>query len=201
MGDQPQKSNHSGREENPLWVFAYGSLMWDPGFEVAETRPARVHGWHRRFSLKSVHGWGRPEAPGLIAALHRGGSVRGRALRVAQARRAETSRYLRHRESAYRHVRVNARIGHGRIVSAVTFVFDPACPRYDLTLTPAAACQLIRQGRGARGSSADYLENVARILAEDGQEAGQAGHLWNAVRNEVRARTSLPVGPTRRCRP
>ena len=26
------------------WVFAYGSLMWDPGFEPVETVPARVAG-------------------------------------------------------------------------------------------------------------------------------------------------------------
>ena len=32
-----------------LWLFAYGSLLWKPAFEVAENRPALVRGWHRSF--------------------------------------------------------------------------------------------------------------------------------------------------------
>jgi len=33
--------------QNDLWIFGYGSLMWRPGFDHIERRPARLFGYHR----------------------------------------------------------------------------------------------------------------------------------------------------------
>jgi len=52
--------------DKPLWVFAYGSLMWNPGFQTPETQPARLHGFHRAFCIYSEHYRGTPQKPGLI---------------------------------------------------------------------------------------------------------------------------------------
>ncbi len=65
-----------------LWVFGYGSLMWNPGFAHAEARPARLYGYHRAFCLYSEHYRGTEARPGLVLGLDRGGSCRGRAFRV-----------------------------------------------------------------------------------------------------------------------
>src|SRR5205809_1997006 len=59
------------------WVFAYGSLLWNPLFPFAESRRATVHGLHRRFCLLSLASRGKPHAPGLVLGLDRGGSCRG----------------------------------------------------------------------------------------------------------------------------
>src|SRR6476661_2514556 len=59
------------------WVFAYGSLLWNPLFPFAESRPASLHGLHRRFCLWSLASRGKPDAPGLVLGLDRGGSCRG----------------------------------------------------------------------------------------------------------------------------
>ena len=59
------------------WVFAYGSLLWNPLFPFAEARPAILHGLHRRFCLWSLATRGKPNAPGLVLGLDRGGSCRG----------------------------------------------------------------------------------------------------------------------------
>ena len=48
----------------PFWVFAYGSLMWNPGFATPETTAARLHGWHRAFCIYSEHYRGTPRKPG-----------------------------------------------------------------------------------------------------------------------------------------
>src|SRR5215468_1437406 len=66
----------------PLWVFAYGSLMWNPGFAVRETQAARLHGFHRAFCIYSEHYRGTPEKPGLILGLLPGGACRGLAHRL-----------------------------------------------------------------------------------------------------------------------
>ena len=56
-----------------LWVFGYGSLLWNPGFAVAETRQACLHGWRRSFCMTSIHHRGTLDAPGLVLALDRAG--------------------------------------------------------------------------------------------------------------------------------
>src|SRR5690606_34730671 len=85
-------------EPGDVWFFAYGSLMWDPGFEPADVRSALLRGWHRAFCVSSVIYRGTPQAPGLTLGLDRGGSCRGRALRIAADRRDAVLDYIAERE-------------------------------------------------------------------------------------------------------
>jgi hypothetical protein len=85
----------SGRDHHDLWVFAYGSLMWRPGFRYEEARRARLTGYSRRFCIYSVHHRGTPERLGLVLGLDRGGVCEGVAYRIAApdvARTASTGR-------------------------------------------------------------------------------------------------------------
>src|SRR5579871_6933806 len=86
------------QREDDLWVFGYGSLMWQPGFSFLERMPARLIGAHRALCVYSFVHRGTPERPGLVLGLDRGGNCRGVAYRVTAARRTETIAYLRSRE-------------------------------------------------------------------------------------------------------
>src|SRR5512145_1517750 len=81
-----------------LWVFGYGSLMWQPGFAFVENVPGRLWGWRRSLCIYSTIYRGTPEEPGLVLGLEPGGSCRGIAFRVAAAQADETLAYLRDRE-------------------------------------------------------------------------------------------------------
>ncbi len=72
------------RPTGSVWVFAYGSLIWNPAMKIAERRVARVGGWHRTFCLSMAVGRGTPSLPGLALGLDHGGDCLGVAYRIAE---------------------------------------------------------------------------------------------------------------------
>src|SRR5262249_16395134 len=81
-----------------FWIFAYGSLMWNPGFTFLESHPALVRGYHRSFCVESTHYRGTKERPGLVLGLDRGGACRGRAYKVCRTQGKTVTAYLHERE-------------------------------------------------------------------------------------------------------
>jgi cation transport protein ChaC len=156
--------------DQDLWVFGYGSLMWRPGFAHAERRLARLAGWRRRFCLKSIHYRGTPEAPGLVLGLDAdpAGWCDGVAFRVAAPEAAAVHAYLRERELvsyAYRETRLPVALAEGPTVQALAYVIDPDHPQYAGVLPPEAQAAIIASAAGPMGSNAEYLENTAAHLA------------------------------------
>jgi cation transport protein ChaC len=149
-----------------IWVFGYGSLMWNPAFTYAEHRVGTLHGWHRRFCLWLEMGRGTPANPGLMLALDRGGNCRGVAFRIpAQQARAELLLIWRREMfgTAYhaRWVRVGLA---GMTVPAITFVVNRTHPQYAGKLDTAKAALHIATASGSLGSCASYLRNTVAHL-------------------------------------
>ncbi|MDJ0958498.1 MAG: gamma-glutamylcyclotransferase [Arenicellales bacterium] len=145
-----------------LWVFAYGSLMWDPAFIFEEVRIAHLSRHERRFCLKSVVGRGTPEKPGLMAGLDDGQGCDGLAFRVPQALVEEETRIIWRREMllhAYSPVFLTATTSLGQI-EVLAFVVDHSANNYLPNLTLQQAARYIATGRGMFGSSQEYLENL-----------------------------------------
>lgn len=157
----------------PLWVFGYGSLIWHPGFAVAEQRIARLDGWHRSFCMRSIHHRGTVADPGLVLALDRaaGASCAGVAFRVASGAEAETVAILRERElisSAYLEEWLAVWLEDGSPITALSYVIDPAHDQYCGGLPLETQAQIIAHAVGGRGPNRDYLCNTARHLADLG---------------------------------
>lgn len=156
-----------------MWVFGYGSLLWHPGFEVAEQVIARLPGYARSFCMRSIHHRGTPEAPGLVLALDRqaGQECAGMALRVAPGQEDQTLEYLRERElisSAYVEKMLDLHLADGRTVTAVTYVVDEAHVQYCGNLPLEEQAQIIAAAVGGRGPNTEYLYNTAQHLSEIG---------------------------------
>jgi cation transport protein ChaC len=152
------------------WVFAYGSLLWNPLFPVAEMRPATLRGLHRRFCLWSLASRGTPEQPGLVLGLERGGTCRGVALRLPAPLALDELHLLWRREMVVgsyhpRWVKVDA---DGRDLVALTFVVRRDHPQYAGRLPLARQVAVIASAAGAFGASADYLERTRVALVSHG---------------------------------
>lgn len=158
--------------EKPFWVFAYGSLMWNPGFVTPETQPARLQGWHRAFCIYSEHYRGTPQQPGLILGLLPGGACRGLAHRLPAAGYDEVRRYLIEREIAndgvYSETVRPIRLDDDRTVAALVYVADRAHRQFAGKLPVAKAAELVRRGRGATGSNLEYVLNTVAHLDDLG---------------------------------
>lgn len=151
-----------------LWVFGYGSLLWNPGFEPAETVKAVLHGYHRSFCMLSIHHRGTETHPGLVLALDQDANARctGQGFRVRDGEEDTVITMLRERElvsSAYLEVNLPIHLDDGREIEAVTYVIDPDHQQYcHFPLEKQA--QMIASAIGGRGPNREYLANTSAHL-------------------------------------
>ena len=156
-----------------MWVFGYGSLIWDPGFPVAERHIAVVQDWHRSFCMRSVHHRGTPQAMGLVLALDHAPGARcaGVAFRVAPGAEAETLARLRERElisSAYLEWQITVSLAGGVLQDSLTYVINQNHDQYCGGLPLEEQAQIIAHAIGGRGTNRDYLFATARHLTDLG---------------------------------
>ena len=153
-----------GRLDQDLWIFAYGSLMWDPAFKFAEVRRALAPNHARKFILKDTFGArGTPETPGLMAALDDGAGCEGLAFLIGKEEvRHETCVFWR-REllgHAYRPALIAVETGLGG-VEALTVVANHESELICPQITRDEQYRCIAKGKGFLGTSLEYLENIS----------------------------------------
>jgi len=183
-------------EDGGFWVFGYGSLMWRPGFDIAEARLARLSGYRRAFALVSVHYRGTPERPGLVLGLdwRPGDACTGMALRIGPEQEDEVRHYLAERELVSRaYFEVSHRVtllcegdgaspGAGESVEAICYIVDRTHPQYAGTLGLDEQAAIICEAEGPSGTNRDYLFNTVAHLRELGIEDPELFELERIVR-------------------
>ena len=156
-----------------MWVFGYGSLLWNPGFPVARREVATLHGFARSFCMSSIHHRGTEENPGLVLALDevQDAHCKGLALSVEQGYEEQTLAELRERElvsSAYLERDLQVDLQTGGSVMAVTYIVDPNHVQYCGGLSLETQAEIIAKAVGGRGPNTEYLFNTADHLSEIG---------------------------------
>jgi cation transport protein ChaC len=177
---------HAGGEV-PIWIFGYGSLMWNPEFDFDVRRVASVHGYHRKFCLWSRINRGTPDQPGLVLTLERGGSCRGLAYRLTPATsRAQLSALWRREMSmgSYRPRWLECRSG-SESFEALAFVVNRDCTGYAGKLPLETMVQAIATAHGKYGPCADYLFHTEAALAEHGIRDDHVAQLVHRVRAHI----------------
>lgn len=182
--EDPSHYSRLALPRGDLWVFAYGSLMWNPGFRYIDGAPALLRGYHRSFCIYSSRYRGTVTAPGLVLGLDRGGACRGTAYCIAEA---DIPAVLEHlwRQEMRRKVYVPrllpARIG-GKRRMALTFLANRSHPGYAGRLEMDVAAAIIAGCCGERGPNVDYLVNTLRHLDTLGVKDHHLHRLLDAVR-------------------
>lgn len=144
-----------------MWVFGFGSLVWNPGFPYTEAEVATVQGYARRFCVYTHDHRGTWDCPGLVLGLvpAEGGVCRGMGFRVAPGHEAEVQAYLDRRElgdSVYERAWLPTRVAD-REETALTYVADPDHPRCRLDFSTSQAAAIIRQAAGRSGPNTEYV--------------------------------------------
>lgn len=158
------------RFDKDLWVFGYGSLIWDPAVYVEEYRYGTLPGWRRRFCMKMEGGRGSLECPGLMAALDEGGRCDGVVFRITAELVDRETRFMWNREmfaGAYVPVFLPVDTPQGH-VEALAFIMDRSNPRYMPGLAEDEAARMIARAEGRLGRNYDYLDSLVRHLADLG---------------------------------
>jgi len=157
--------------KSDLWLFGYGSLIWNPGLPTLEAVRGKVHGYHRGLYLWSRVNRGTPEQPGLVLALDRGGSCTGMAFRLAGADATEHLQVLWRREMAmasYRPAWLPCTLADGRRVDALAFVMRREATSYTGKLADPIVRTVLGCASGRYGTTLDYVSRTVEALRESG---------------------------------
>ena len=153
-----------------VWLFGYGSLIWNPLVHFIEQRVATIRGYHRKFCLFSRVNRGSPALPGLVLGLDRGGACTGVAYRIAAAEVWKELSLTWRREmmmNSYRAIWCAVEIDGAREY-VLTFAIDRAHPACACGLSEDEVVDRLACATGLQGSSADYLYKTAQGLRSRG---------------------------------
>lgn len=174
-----------------LWVFAYGSLMWNPGFDFDEVRRAHLPGFARRFALSTPIGRGTPECPGLVLTLERDADsdCEGLAFRIPGTLVDAESRLLWRREmitGAYRPALLPLHTPQGT-VQALVLTANTAHPQHCNDLSMQDTATTIAHAGGRIGSNREYLDQLVAQCRVLGIADGYVDALHALVEAETAA--------------
>lgn len=174
--------------QRDTWLFAYGSLLWKPECEVADSRRAVVRGWHRAYRIRLLRLRGTVSRPGLMMSLDRGGQCHGMVSRLIGDVRASLHKLLRRelvmKPSPQRVRWLSARTAQG-FVPALGFVVNPHSDRYVGKLEFAAVAEVLASAAGHLGSCAEYLHETVARLEDLGIHDRNLWRLQEAVAKQI----------------
>lgn len=172
-------------DNEPVWIFGYGSLMWNPALEYVECAPGTLVGWHRAFCLRLTAGRGTACQPGRMLALKEGGRTTGVAYRLPEAQLEAELTLLWKREmitGCYLPSWCRLELDDGRAINALVFIMDPRHPLYEPDTRARTIAPLIATASGPLGTNAQYLFSLEQELKKLGMQDSCLDELVGEVR-------------------
>ena len=176
-------------DQNDIWVFGFGSLMWKPGFQPRQQKPALLRDFERKFHIWSTKGRGTEKRPGLGLCLEpvKEGVCKGIAFRISPDTRDKDLRYLWDREmtsGVYLPRWVAVECDDGSHLSALTWVVNKNHVRYAGPRSVKEMAWIIAGSKGKYGTCRDYLANTIQEMAKLGQYDPTLDKVLAVIENE-----------------
>ncbi|WP_300003067.1 gamma-glutamylcyclotransferase [uncultured Cedecea sp.] len=175
-------------DQGPIWLFGYGSLIWNPAFEYDEVVPATLKGWRRNFCLRLTAGRGTACRPGRMLALTAGGETTGLAFRLPDNNLEDELTLVWKREmitGCYLPTWCPLLLEDGRQVNALVFIMDSKHPLYAADSSAEAIAPLIATASGPLGSNAEYLFSLEEAMKVRGMHDEGVTELAEKVRSYI----------------
>jgi glutathione-specific gamma-glutamylcyclotransferase len=172
----------------PFWIFAYGSLMWNPKFAWDARHVATIRGYHRSFRLWSRINRGTPDNPGLVLTLECGGSCRGLVYRITPDLVQEQMQLIWKREmmfGSYRPRWLNCVAG-SETIRALCFTVNRECSGYTGEIPIEVMVESLASAAGRYGPAHDYLFKTTETLHEHGIRDARVEHLAQLVKARIK---------------
>ncbi|WP_276640869.1 gamma-glutamylcyclotransferase [Siccibacter turicensis] len=172
-------------DHSPVWIFGYGSLMWNPALEFDDSCTATLTGWHRAFCLRLTAGRGTACKPGRMLALKEGGRTTGIAYRIPESALEDELTLLWKREmitGCYLPTWCRLTLDDSRTVNALVFIMDPRHPQYEADTRAQVIAPLIAAASGPLGTNAQYLFSLDNALRQLGMQDASLDDLIGHVR-------------------
>lgn len=182
----------SDQKNNNIWVFGYGSLMWNPLVEFTERRSGIVKGWHRRLNLYMHGGRGTVENPGLTLGLSEGGVTEGVAMLLpAKTAEFELSLVWQRELISYMYLplRVDVETEKGTI-KAITFISNVEHNNYAGRLADKDIAKIVASASGALGSNAEYLSQTVASIKSLNLKDEELEHIQDLV-DDIKSSTII----------
>ncbi len=184
------------RPRGDVWLFCYGSLMWNPLLHFEQRQVATLEGWHRSFCQRITAGRGTPATPGRMLSLEPGGSTKGVALRIPEGMAEEELRLVWLREmvtGAYLPTWETVTLGNGTSTKAIAFVANHCHPEHETDASVARIVPILTAAAGAFGTNYDYVYRLEAALAECGLTDDYVSTLATELRRSL-SQLPLPSG-------
>ncbi|MCY1303843.1 Glutathione-specific gamma-glutamylcyclotransferase [compost metagenome] len=184
--------------EGELWLFAYGSLIWNPLLDFVRREVATLKGWHRSFCLKMVAGRGTADVPGRMLAVEPGGVTHGVAFQLDGPELERDLQCVWRREmvfGSYIPVWASATLADGSPIDALVFVADPSYSLYEADSSVSSIAYQMSVARGTHGSNAEYLRLLQKALHSNGLVDSYVDALHGEVERHSAAVLTSPSYP------
>ncbi len=169
----------------PLFVFAYGSLIFRPSRYFGERRPAVARGYRRAFRQASPDHRGTPSFPGRVVTLLRedGAACGGAIYTVADDQIEAALIELDDRESGgYDREHLTVEVpDEPSLVRAVTWIAPPTNHNHLPPSPITAVADVVRRARGKSGPNIDYVLRLATSLRHLGHDDPEVFALESAL--------------------
>lgn len=155
-----------------MWIFAYGSLIWNPGFQPQSTLSARLNGYKRDLCIKSTIYRGTSERPGLVFGLRKMPSTHcfGKLLKINHQEIDKVYDYLTKRElinESYYEAYVDIEAENGQTIKALTYIANEENVQFTTHLSALEKAQMIINAHGQNGPNSDYVLNFMQSFKQE----------------------------------